>query len=68
MGEASVKPNPSDMGLPSYGYTYRLNGHPTASEMWYDRDLKSWKSDVTFARSAEIVGADSGYLISAAVA
>lgn len=58
-----VEASPSDMGMPSFGYTYRLNGHPLASEMWFDRDVKSWKSDVEFTRSPEIVGADAGYLV-----
>lgn len=53
-----------DMGEPSFGYTYQLNGSPNASEVWYDRDYKSWKTDVEFDRSAEIVGSDAGYLFS----
>lgn len=52
----------SEPGEPSFGYTYRLNGQPSASEIWFDRDLKSWKSDVEYTRSPEIVGAEAGYL------
>lgn len=57
-----VEPNPSDAGEPSFGYTYRLSGHPNASEVWWDRDTKSWKTDVEFTRKPVIAGADAGYL------
>jgi len=60
---AYVEANPSSNGEPSFGYTYRMGGHPSASPTRWDADTKSWKSDVEFTRSAEIVGADSGYLV-----
>jgi len=65
---AYVNPTPSSMGEPSYGYTYQLSGSPNASETWFVRENKSWMTDVEFDRSAEIVGAEGGYLITNAVA
>lgn len=53
---------------PSYGYTYRLRGHPMVGKPWYDDDTKSWKYPVTDELSPEVVGADAGYLIKDAVA
>ncbi len=65
---AFVEPNPSDAGEPSYGYTYRLTGHPSATPTRWEAGVKSWLSDVEFTRSPEIVGADSGYLITDIIA
>lgn len=61
---AYVEANPSSAGEPSFGYTYRMAGHPSATPTRWDPDTKSWKSDVEFTRSPEIVGIDSGYLVS----
>ncbi len=63
-----VEPNPSTAGLPSFGYTYTLIGHPSASEIWFDRDTKSWKADVEYSRTPTIAGADAGYLVSDIIA
>ena len=63
-----VEASPSDMGNPSFGYTYRMTGHPSSTEVWWDRETKSWKTDVEFTRSAEIVGVDGGYLFSDLIA
>ena len=58
----------ASQGLPSYGYTYQLEGAPTAEEPYYDRNTKSWIYPVTDTCAPVIAGAESGYLISAAVA
>lgn len=50
------------MALPSYGYTYELANHPLVEQSRYDADIRSWKNDVLDEFSAELVGADAGYL------
>lgn len=55
-------------GTPSYGYTYQLQSMPQSEEPYYDRNAKSWIYPVNDACAPVIAGAESGYLISAAVA
>lgn len=50
--------------VPSYGYTYTLTGHPFVEQTRYDADAKSWINGVTDERSAELVGAEAGFLFS----
>jgi len=57
-----------DAGLPTFGYTYRLNGYPIVEEPYLDRNSKSWVYPVTDEVQPVIAGASAGYLISAAVA
>jgi hypothetical protein len=52
----------ANMNLPSYGYTYRLGGHPFVEQTKWDADFKSWVNDVTDEWSAEMVGPDAGFL------
>ncbi len=54
------------MPLPSYGYTYRLRGHPLVEPARWDGDIRSWKNDVLDEFSAELVGADAGFLFQGA--
>lgn len=56
------------MGLPTYGYTYRLQGYPMVEQPYLDRNTKSWVYPVTDEVAPVIAGAAAGYLISAAVA
>lgn len=58
----------ADGGLPSYGYTYRLQGAPIVEIPYQDRNAKSWAYPVTDEVSPVIAGATAGYLISPAVA
>jgi hypothetical protein len=58
----------ADMGLPSYGYTYRLRGNPAVELPYQDRSAKSWIYPVTDELSPVIAGALAGYLYSAVVA
>lgn len=51
-----------NMALPSYGYTYELANHPLVEASRWDADIKSWKNDVIDEFSAELVGADAGFL------
>lgn len=56
-----------DMGLPSYGYTYRLRGYPIVEVPYQDRNAKSWVYPVTDELSPVMAGAVAGYLIQSAV-
>lgn len=58
----------ADMGAPSYGYTYTLDGYPMAEEPYYDRNTKSWVYPVTRAEAPVLASASAGYLITNAVA
>lgn len=58
----------ADMGAPSYGYTYTLDGYPMAEEAYYDRNTKSWVYPVTRAEAPVLASASAGYLITNAVA
>ncbi len=58
----------ADMGAPSYGYTYTLNGYPLAEEAYFDRNTKSWVYPVTRAEAPVLASASAGYLVTNAVA
>lgn len=58
----------ADLGVPSYGYTYRLRGAPIVETPYEDRPAKSWAYPVTDEVSPVIAGATAGYLISPTVA
>ena len=58
----------ADMGAPSYGYTYTLQGYPLAEESYFDRNTKSWIYPVTRAEAPVLASASAGYLITNAVA
>lgn len=55
------------MPLPSFGYTYQLRGHPLVEPARWDGDIRSWKNDVLDEFSAELVGADAGFLFQGAL-
>jgi hypothetical protein len=57
----------ADMGRPSYGYTYQLNGYPIVEAPYQDRNAKSWIYPVTDEVAAVIAGASAGFLIANAV-
>jgi hypothetical protein len=57
-----------EMGSPSFGYTYQLQGYPVAEEPYYDRNTKTWYFPVTDARQPVLTGADAGFLWTAAAA
>lgn len=58
----------NNMGSPSFGYTYQLNGYMVASPGRWDADIRSWLYDITDASQPVIAGSEAGYLISAAIA
>lgn len=49
--------------LPSYGYTYTLNGNPLVEATYWDQREKSWVYPVTFERAPVLSGIAAGYLI-----
>jgi hypothetical protein len=58
----------ADLGEPTYGYTYRLDGAPYVEEGYADKNAKSDIYPVTDEVAPVLTAALSGYLISAAVA
>lgn len=58
----------AELGVPSFGYTYRLGGYPLVEQPYQDRNAKSWIYPITDEVSPVIAGSTAGYLISAAVA
>lgn len=58
----------AEMGSPSYGYTYQLQGYPLVEEPYFDRNTKTWYYPVTDARQPVLAGAAAGYLFTGAAA
>lgn len=58
----------ADMGEPSYGYTYTLEGYPQVEEPYFDRNTNSWVYPVTRAEAPVLASASAGYLITNVVA
>lgn len=63
----SFTPSGSNYRMPSFGYTYRLNGHPLVEQPYPERNRKSWIYPVTEDWSPELTGADAGFLFQAPV-
>lgn len=63
----SYTPKGSNYRIPSFGYTYRLNGHPLVERPYDERNRKSWVYPVTEDWSPELVGAEAGFLFQAPV-
>lgn len=57
-----------DMGSPTFGYTYNLEGYPLVEEPYMDRNSKTWYFPVTRSEAPVIVGSSAGYFIQNAVA
>jgi hypothetical protein len=58
----------AEMGAPSYGYNYNLNGYPLVEVPYFDRNAKSWFVPVTRSEAPVLASALAGYLITNAVA
>lgn len=58
----------TEMGSPSYGYTYQLQGRPVVEEGYDDRNTNSWINPVADARKPFLVGASAGFIFKTAVA
>ena len=59
---------PNGMEEPSYGYTYRMKGHPFVEPARWDGDTRSWVYGVSYERAPVLSGMSAGYLIKDAVA
>jgi Phage major capsid protein E len=57
-----------EMGSPSFGYTYRLQGYPFVEEAYFERNPKTWFYPYTDAYQPQLVGPSAGFLWSGAVA
>lgn len=57
----------AEMGSPSFGYTYRLQGMPEVEEAYYERNPKTWFYPVTDAYQAVLAGPSAGFLFTTAV-
>lgn len=57
-----------DMGSPSFGYTYRLEGYPIVEEPWRDRNADCWLYPATTEDTPVIAGKAGGFLFTAVVA
>lgn len=63
----SYTPKGSNYRVPSFGYTYRLNGHPMVEKPYPERNRKSWIYPVTEDWAAVLTGADAGFLFKSPV-
>lgn len=52
--------------LPSYGYTYAIEGHPFVEKAYWDENTKSWVYGVSDDCTPVIAGADAGFLFESA--
>ena len=57
-----------EMGSPSYGYTYQLQGRPSVEEGYFDNNTNTWYYPTTDAYQPVLAGATAGFLFKAAVA
>ncbi|HSV29948.1 MAG TPA: major capsid protein [Candidatus Omnitrophota bacterium] len=59
-------PNPLQRAMPSYGYTYTLQGSPVAEQPYYDNDTRSWKYPTIHEAQPQLTGMLAGYLFQGA--
>ena len=57
-----------EMGSPSYGYTYQLEGRPMVEEGYPENNTNSWYDPVTDAYQPVLAGATAGFLFKNAAA
>lgn len=67
VGQSSLDAAEANMGEPSFGYTYRLDGYPMVEEAWFDKRSDSWVYPVTCEETSMIAGQAAGYLFSSVV-
>lgn len=56
-----------DMGSPSFGYCYQLNGYPIVEPGWFDDSVDSWIYKCTTEATPVIAGKDAGFLFTTVV-
>ncbi len=49
--------------VPSYGYTYTMDGHPLVEQPYWDNNAKSWIYGVTMERAPVLTGMAAGFLL-----
>lgn len=64
----TVRGTAAELGEPTYGYTYRLDGAPYVEPGYPDQNVKSDIYPVTDEVAPVLTAADAGYLITSAVA
>lgn len=47
---------------PSFGYTYRLRGHPFVGQSWFDNSSRSWLVSANYERIPVLTGISAGFL------
>lgn len=67
VGQSSLDSAQANMGEPSFGYTYRLEGYPMVEEAWFDKRSDNWVYPVTSEETSTIAGKAAGYLFSSVV-
>ena len=55
--------SPSSNKIPSYGYTYEMEGNPYVEEAYQERSIKSWVHPVTTERDPMLTSAIAGFLM-----
>lgn len=55
-------PEAENFQVPSYGYTYELNGYPQVEAPYFERSNDSWIYPTKTERRAYITGADAAFL------
>lgn len=58
----------AQIGAPTFGYTYNLDGYPLVEDPYWEANMKSWIFPVTRSEAPVIAGASAGYFIQNAVA
>ncbi|WP_254446846.1 major capsid protein [Ruegeria sp. HKCCD8929] len=58
----SFRPMGTNYMVPSFGYTYRLKGHPMIMKPYSDDSCDSWVYKIKEEWSPELTGADAGFL------
>lgn len=58
----------ADMGAPTFGYTYNLDGYPVVEEPYYERNSKTWYFPVTRSEAPVVAANFAGYFVQNAVA
>lgn len=59
--------NQGNFMVPSFGYTYELNGYPQVMQPYYENRNSSWVYPTTTERQVILAGNDAGFLIKGAV-
>jgi hypothetical protein len=47
---------------PSFGYTYRLQGHPFVDQPWFEQQSRSWIYSANYERLPVLTGITAGFL------